>query len=568
MKKTEPCRILLVEDEPSDAHLVRQMLSSSAVFSSELIWANCLADAGVECDLQKPDLLLLDLSLPDSQGLETLRICRKRLGAVPIIVLTGNDDNEFALQALDHGAQDYLLKGSFDGDGLVRAIRYALSRAALEARLYESEARMNFALEGAKLGLWDWRIDTGRVVFNSIWAEMLGYTLDELAMSITTWTELVHPDDWAAIDAALQSHLAGQTAVYQSEHRMRHKDGHWVWVFDTGRVVERDGDGRALRAVGIHQDISDRKLAEARDRLLVAALDAVSLGVIITDTEARIEWANPAFAKLTGYGFDETQGRRPADLVKSGRQDAAFYQAMWQVINSGQPWHGELVNKRKNGELYYEELTIAPVPDENGAVQHFVGVKQDVSQRKRLEAELLELATTDPLTGLYNRRYFMNKLEEELSRIRRKECCRVSVLMLDLDHFKSINDRYGHAVGDQMLCHIAALMRDDVRRIDLIARLGGEEFAIVMIDSDAGAAHSFAERLRQRVELSPLSMQGENLQITVSIGVSTMKADDIGADSVLVRADQALYRSKEKGRNQVQVFEDFGGEAMSGFGRA
>ncbi|QPK63188.1 diguanylate cyclase [Methylomonas sp. LL1] len=555
MKSDVPCRILLVEDDPADANLVRLALrASSRVFPIELDWVGSLAEARQHCQQRLPDLMLLDLSLPDSQGLESLHSLRQWLVALPIIVLTGYDDNEFALQALAQGAQDYLVKGRFDDDGLVRTIRYALSRAALEARLHDSEMRMALALDGAKLGLWDMHVASGRMVFNVYWAQMLGYEPSELAPELSTWEGLVHPDDSARVKAALEPHLQGKTAQYESEYRLRHKDGHWVWIYSTGRVMERDSEGRAIRAVGIHQDISHRKQAEARDRLLVTALEAVSLGVILTDTEARIEWANPAFATLTGYTLEETEGQRPAELIKSGCQDSAFYEAMWKGIRSGKSWHGELINRRKNGELYHEELTIAPVPDENGIIQHFVGVKQDISERKRMEAELLEMATTDPLTGLYNRRYFMTRLEEELSRMQRYDSHQASVLMLDLDHFKLINDQYGHAIGDELLKHFAGLMRQEVRKIDRIGRMGGEEFAILMADTDLTAARSFAERLRQCLEQAPLQTGGQRIGITVSIGVAALNIGDVDPDGVLIRADQALYRSKACGRNQVRVF--------------
>lgn len=554
MNTQRPCHILLVEDEPADAHWVTQTLRAAPQFASELVWVSSLAAAKVSLQSRLPDLLLLDLSLPDSQGISTLHDCRQLMGSVPIIVLTGHDDNEFALQTLQQGAQDYLIKGSFDQDMLIRAMRYAISRASLEARLRDSEARMALALEGAKLGFWDWQLPSGQIILSERWGQILGYEPNELPHSMSELQAFVHADDWPGMQEALQRHLDGATVLYEAEYRLQHRHGHWIWVYVSGRVMERDRQGKPLRMVGIHQDITRRKETEARDRLLVAALNAVSLGVVITDTDARVEWANPAFTELSGYAFDETKGRKPSELVKSGRQDVAFYQAMWQAIKSGQSWHGELVNRRKNGELYHEELTIAPVPDEAGQIQHFIGVKQDVSERKRLEAELLEMATTDPLTGLYNRRYFMNRLAEELLRMHRHSAYQIAILMLDLDHFKQVNDRYGHAMGDELLRHVANLMRGAVRKIDMLARLGGEEFAILMVNSSLQAATAFAERLREEIASSPLCMQGGLLKVTASIGVADMKASDHLADSVLIRADQALYRSKDAGRNQVQVF--------------
>jgi diguanylate cyclase (GGDEF)-like protein/PAS domain S-box-containing protein len=322
---------------------------------------------------------------------------------------------------------------------------------------------------------------------------------------------------------------------------------HWF----VARVTRFQTDNRY--AVVSHQDITDRKLAEARDNLLVAALEAVSHGVVITDTKARIEWVNPAFETLTGYTLEEAIGFRPTELVKSGIQDEEFYQNLWQTILNGETWHGELINRRKNGSLYHEEFSIAPVRDENGVINHFVGVKLDISERKRLEAELWEMATTDVLTGLFNRRHFMARLAEELARLQRLEHHHVSVLMLDIDHFKLINDTYGHAVGDEMLKHIAGLMHHELRRIDTIGRLGGEEFSIFLSGTDLAAAVVFADRLRQKIADMPLRIDGQSISATVSIGIAAMETTDTQADAVLIRADHALYRAKSSGRNRVKV---------------
>jgi diguanylate cyclase (GGDEF)-like protein/PAS domain S-box-containing protein len=512
-----------------------------------------LSDTRKKLDEQLPDLLLLDLSLPDSTGLDTVRTTRQLAGALPIIVLTGHNDTGFALKALEAGAQDYIVKGCFDSDSLVRAIRYAISRAKLEQQLHDSEQRMTLALSAANLGLWDWHIPSGTLIFNDLWIKKLGYAEDEIAPNLSAWRSIIHPDDLLLVDAALQPHLRGDTPGYRCEYRLLHKDQHWVWVDDIGQVLEWNANGQPMRAVGIHQDIGQRKAAEARDRLLVSALTAVSYGVVITDIKANIEWANPAFEKLTGYTVTEAIGRKPSELVKSGEQDEDFYQALWQKISLGKTWCGELINKRKDGSLYHEELTIAPVADENGEICHFVGIKQDISERKQMQEQLWEMATTDVLTGLINRRYFMVKLEEEFARVQRLDCHDVSVLMLDIDFFKRINDSYGHAIGDAVLKHFTDIMRSCLRKTDTAGRLGGEEFSIFLPDTDLPAAQIFAQRLCKKVEDSPLLLDDKPIAVTVSIGIGLMSVTDDSCDAVLIRADDALYRAKETGRNRVEI---------------
>jgi diguanylate cyclase (GGDEF)-like protein/PAS domain S-box-containing protein len=553
MADTTPCCVLLIEDEPGDASLVRQYLRASTNLRFELVWRENLVDGEQIIAQQKIDVVLVDLSLPDSRGLDTVKRIRKATKVLPIIVLTGHDDTEFSLKALDCGAQDYLIKTNIDTDSLIRAIRYAISRISLEKRLYESEQRMGMALQSASLGLWDWHIPSGKVVFNDLWASMLGYRLDEVGDDIDVWKRLVHPDDWQVINASLEPHLRGETDLYSVEHRLLHKQGHWVWVHDTGRVLEWDFRGQPIRAVGIHQDITLRKASELRDYLLVSALETVEHGVVITDINAQIEWANKAFETLTGFSRNEAIGVRPNELVKSGEQDPAFYQTLWDTILSGNTWRGEIVNRRKNGELYDEELVITPVKDQQGCIRHFVGIKQDVSERKRIQSELWELATTDGLTGFLNRRHFMASLENEFARVQRNNH-RVAVLMLDLDHFKQINDNYGHPTGDAMLQHFAGIIRGELRKIDVVGRIGGEEFAIFMPDTQAEPAMIFAERLRNQLAVTPLILQTHTISITVSIGIALMHADSGSADCVLTKADKALYTAKENGRNSVRVW--------------
>lgn len=547
------CRILLVEDDPSDAHLVRSALRTAQGIQFEILWVTTLCEARQPLSENAPELLLLDLSLPDSSGLETVKKGRQMAGALPIVVLTGHDDTSFALQALEAGAQDYIIKGSFDTDSLVRAIRYAISRAKLEQRLHDSEQRMALALSGAQLGLWDWHIPSGKVVFSELWAQMLGYRLDEIAPEKSSWEKRVHPDDWPDINAALLAHLRGQSDTYRSEYRLLHKNGDWIWVLDIGRVLEWDAQGRPLRAVGILQNINQRKKAEARDRLLVSALQAVGYGVMITSVDAHIEWVNPAFEKLSGYTFDDVYGKRPGDLIRSGVQDQSFYQGLWETILAGKTWRDKVINKRKDGSLYTEDLSITPVCDEKGKICHFVGIKQDISEQERIQEQLWEMATTDFLTSLINRRYFMVRLEEEFARMQRFDSHDVAVLMLDIDHFKRVNDTYGHAIGDALLKHFTYIVQKNLRKTDIAGRLGGEEFAIVLPDTPICAANIFAERLCQEVKNTRMQLDDKAIEVTVSIGIAAMETTDGNCDAVLIRADDALYRAKEGGRNRVEI---------------
>jgi diguanylate cyclase (GGDEF)-like protein/PAS domain S-box-containing protein len=339
--------------------------------------------------------------------------------------------------------------------------------------------------------------------------------------------------------------------VRRCEEWFFRKDGGGFPVEMTTAPIEREG--LRIGAVVVFHDISQRLAAQARDRLLVSALEAVPNGIVITDPQARIEWVNPAFESLTGYDHQEAAGRRPAELVKSGEHDQSFYATMWKTILAGQTWRGEVINKRRDGSHYHEELTIAPVLDPSGELRHFVGIKQDISERKRLEAELRLQASTDALTGLANRRHFLALLEQEMARQKRFGEPASALLMFDLDHFKQINDSHGHAAGDAVLRRFAELMQASLRKTDRAGRLGGEEFAILLIGADSQGALEFADRLRQQVAAEVVAFETRMLRVTVSVGMTRLSAADATVDIVLARADAALYQAKANGRNRVEA---------------
>lgn len=308
--------------------------------------------------------------------------------------------------------------------------------------------------------------------------------------------------------------------------------------------------GETMGAVVVFQDTTDETLRLKRMRLLDAALKAADNGIVITDLDGVIEWVNPAVLRLTGYRVEEAVGQKTS-LLRSGTHDESFYKGMWQTILSGEVWHGDMVNKRKDGSLYNEEMTITPVMDDHGTIQHFIAVKQDISKRKQLEEELHQLATTDSLTGVANRRHFLKRVAEELKRIKRYggHC---ALIMLDLDHFKRINDSRGHAAGDSVLCHFTSLVQDHLRGSDLLGRLGGEEFAVFLPETALEGAVGLAERVRRHTESEPANSEKGQVSYTVSVGVTLLDPLDASPDDALARADEALYRAKANGRNRVE----------------
>ncbi|MCD4829071.1 MAG: PAS domain S-box protein [Candidatus Cloacimonetes bacterium] len=260
------------------------------------------------------------------------------------------------------------------------------ARKRAEEALRESEERMELALRGADLGTWDLNIETGDVTHNERWAEMLGYILDEIEPDSTTWGKLTHPDDLPGIEAALNAHLAGKTVFYETEHRLRHKSGEWVWVLDRGQVIERALDGKPLRACGTHLDITERKQAEEERERLKLAIEQASEMIVITDVRSVIQYVNPAFEHVTGYSSDEAIGQDTC-ILESGEHDPSQYTEMWKTLETGESWSGQFINKKKDGTLYTVEAVISPVRDALGRTVSYVAVERDITERKLAEEE-------------------------------------------------------------------------------------------------------------------------------------------------------------------------------------
>jgi two-component system cell cycle sensor histidine kinase/response regulator CckA len=258
---SEVLRLLLVEDNLGDADLIRELLPRDGPFSFEIKHAAQLATAVELVTTCRFDLVLLDLGLPDSAGLDTVRAMRQQAPDLPIVVLTGNDDERMSLAAVQQGAQDYVVKGQITSTFLLRVLRHAQERFRIMLRLQESEERLRLTLDAVNDGVWDWHLPSGRAVFSPHWYDMLGYEPGEFAASYDSWRSLVHPDEIERVEDELRAYIASGDA-YAIEMRMRTKLGGWRWILTRGRVIERESDGSPIRLVGTHSDITQRVEAE------------------------------------------------------------------------------------------------------------------------------------------------------------------------------------------------------------------------------------------------------------------------------------------------------------------
>ena len=434
-------------------------------------------------------------------------------------------------------------------------------------RVEELEASgelMTLALAGSETGTWDRDVVTGKIDYSPAWKSMLGYEEHEVSNRIEDAYLRVHPDDFAYVEVSMQSHFENKTDSYVVEHRIRCKDGSYKWICSRGKVVERGSDGHALRMVGTSTDITALRQTAAQLQQSIEMVTNLTNEVPGMVFQYRLMSDGRAFFPYTSEGIRDIYELTPQqaatcaqtiDALIDARDLVAYRESLKESAASLLPWHLEYRVQLQEQGLRWRQGDAQPRRlDDGSTLWH--GFITDVTDRKHIEAELQELATIDFLTQLPNRRHFMIQSEAELARIRRAGSSVAAVLMFDLDHFKALNDRWGHAVGDRALSHFAALLRAEVRAGDIVGRLGGEEFAMVLPNTGADAASAVARRVQQRTARNPVLHGDELIALTVSIGIDIMRTTDVGVDQSLSRGDRALYRAKERGRNRIEIYGD------------
>jgi len=305
-----------------------------------------------------------------------------------------------------------------------------------------------------------------------------------------------------------------------------------------------------------HKDLGERfeaqRLAEERSRLYATVFTDASEGMVITDCDNVIAAVNPAFATITGYGPEEAVGQKP-QLLHSGRHDNDFYRRMWTQLRAHDQWRGEIWNRRKNGEIFPEWLSITVVRDDRGDITNYIGIFSDVSERKEAEARIHHLAHHDALTDLPNRILLQDRLDQAILQSKRSNR-RTAVLFLDLDRFKNINDSLGHDIGDSLLVQVAERCASVIRETDTISRQGGDEFVIVLPDLEQSQDAAHVARKVVRALDRPFMLAGHELSISASIGIALYPDDGQSASELLKNADAAMYRTKAEGRNGFQFY--------------
>jgi diguanylate cyclase (GGDEF)-like protein/PAS domain S-box-containing protein len=314
--------------------------------------------------------------------------------------------------------------------------------------------------------------------------------------------------------------------------------------------------------VDLEKEVDSHRLTADSLRKLSQAIEQSPVSVMITDLDGNIEYVNPEFCRITGYSSEEVVGRNPR-FLKSGQTPQSQFVNMWNCITTGQSWSGELYNKKKNGELFWENVTISPIKSSDGTTTHYLAIKEDISMRKDYEERLMYQASYDRLTDLPNRTLAFDRLQQAMANSIRDHK-RLAVMYLDFDHFKDINDTLGHTAGDHFLIRMAERLKALVRDVDTVARLGGDEFMLILAGSGYGTRDDeftvYEDRIKEKAAeilrevARPCVIEDMEFSVTCSIGIAVFPEDGDDPHILLKSADTAMYRSKRKGRNTFEVF--------------
>jgi diguanylate cyclase (GGDEF)-like protein/PAS domain S-box-containing protein len=428
-----------------------------------------------------------------------------------------------------------------------------------EEALRASERFMKTAQQIAHLGSWDWDIVNNTLVWSDEVYRIFGLRKDFFGATYEAFLNSVHPEDRQSVIDAVNAALH-ERKQYSIDHRITLPDGTVRIVHEQGDVTF-DASGSPVRMVGTVQDITERKLSEYELKKLSMAIEQSVNIVFITDVQGVIEYVNPVFEEVTGYKKEEALGKTPR-ILSSSEVPRQKYAELWSTILSGKTWRGVLKNRKKGGGFFWVNAAISPIRGEKGEITHFLSVQEDITEKMASEERIRYLASNDELTGLLNRTRFIDLLNDWI-RVAESSGETGALCFIDIDEFKHLNDSFGHGVGDEFLRRMARLFKTVVEisykklplhpeEKPLLSRLSGDEFAVFLPSADTATSLTVMEELRRAAESFRFSEH--ETSSSVSIGVALYPEHGASTGELLTRADAAVYRAKELGRNRCHLF--------------
>ena len=453
-------------------------------------------------------------------------------------------------------------------------LQYVETRSHTELALRQSEARYARVMAGSDQGFWEWNLQTQEFNVSPRYETMLGYAPGEMPLAPEDWHLHVHPEDFPKARASIDRHCKSLSTAHEVELRCRTKSGDWKWILTRGSIVAYDAAGQPLIMSGTHTDISARRAAEMalQESEQQFRQQTQRLEEVIWGTDAGTwEWnlqtdeaqLNQGWAQMVGYTLEELQDLCGGTLTRTGLAQLVHpddveqaYEQMRRYFDGATGiFSCETRMRHKNGHwIWVLARGRAVERAEDGKPLRMSGTHQDITARKISEEKLRQIAHYDLLTGLPNRVLLADRLQQAMALCLRRQCT-VAVAYLDLDGFKDVNDRYSHAVGDEMLIALSQRFKSSMREVDTLARIGGDEFAAVLVDLDHPDDCAPALERLLRAATEPVVVRGITLQLSASIGVTLYPQDAGDADQLLRHADQAMYLAKQAGKNRYQLFD-------------
>jgi diguanylate cyclase (GGDEF)-like protein/PAS domain S-box-containing protein len=534
-------KILIVEDEKITALDLELTIVDLGYI---VVGSAASGEHAIEMAQQlKPDLVLMDIHLNTAMlGTEAARIIVEKQ-QLPVVFLTAYTDNrslDAASNCLPYG---YLVK-PFEKREVDATIRIAFARYDADIEIRLSEQRLRLALDAAHMSVWEW--ESPSTLSNTV-ERVAANPPGVISQPLNILLEHIHPEDRVAVQQDVEN-----SAHFSRTIRMRKSSD------DEYRRIELFANlflwsDSNYRVVGVAQDVDDRYKADEKLRQASAVFNCTSEGIIITDEYRKIISVNPAFEKITNYSINEVAGLDPDDFLHARRHSDQFYPRLQDEGKNF--WSGEIGCTTKSGHRFPAWEHVCSVYDEVGSLTNYVFTFSDISELRRAERNLARMAYLDALTGLGNRVHMERVLEDAMAS-RDESGVSVAVLYMDLDGFKVVNDTLGHSEGDRLLQILAQRFQDSVREGDIVTRIGGDEFVIVVQDADGEAGlRKMAQKLLRAVQ-APIELNRETVEVSVSIGVAISKPSIKDFDELLRAADTALFEAKHQGKNRV-CFYDF-----------
>lgn len=417
-----------------------------------------------------------------------------------------------------------------------------------------SEEKLNAILDSTLAGTWEWNLDTDEFQVNDRWCEMLGYTFDELhPCTIETWEQLCHADDLEEAYKCINAYLSDEIDRYDCVIRMRHKSNGWRWIHVRGMMISNQDEDTTGWLLGTHLDVTREHESQLKLQKLSESLPGI-IYTFVMEPGGRYYFTYASKKTKDFYGLEPETALEDADRIFNLILSEDIDRVKASIASSFESLsHWECDYRVSvNGETHWIRGVASPELGADGRVT-WNGMVVNIDEQKRLEFELERLSITDELTGLFNRRCLLRRLDELVDEYERYGGG-FALISLDIDNFKAINDAFGHPVGDQVLQRFATLLDARTRKSDLVARTGGEEFIVLMPNTDRASSLQVAESLRSSIEaLTFTSETGEGFQVTLSAGVVSCPDNGTTVRDLLLICDRSLYQAKREGRNRVII---------------